>query len=90
VSHAPTLTAEERRAAEVVGLDAAHVDALKTHDPAGWTSIVARHGLTAAEREAAERAGMTPERYGALKDVGSIEDWQRLQARSSSSGTGAA
>lgn len=36
--------------------------------------------LTAAERKAAERAGMSQKRYAALRDVRTLEDWNALQA----------
>lgn len=39
--------------------------------------------LTADELKAAETAGMSPERFAALKDGASLEDWQRMQAAAS-------
>jgi hypothetical protein len=35
--------------------------------------------LTAEELEAAKKAGMTPERYAAMKSVTTIDDWKKTQ-----------
>ncbi len=37
--------------------------------------------LSSEERLAAERAGMTPERYARLKQVRTLDDWNRLNER---------
>lgn len=37
--------------------------------------------LTAEEREAAKRLGMSPERYGAMKDVRNIDDYEAARRR---------
>jgi hypothetical protein len=37
--------------------------------------------LTAEELEAAKRSGMSPERYGALKGVGNLDDFLALEEK---------
>lgn len=47
---------------------------------AGERDTVTPPRLTAEELRTAEEAGMTPERFDALKGGASLEDWQRLNA----------
>lgn len=52
-----------------------------TSSPATGQAAAAQEdptGLSDDEMAAAERAGMSPERYAALKGVVTLEDWQRL------------